>query len=202
MIHFLFDLVAIVPGPLLLRSGPGHHADGKEEAMFELGSPLWVIVSRSVLVYLAVFLGLRLAGKRELGQMTVFDLVVVLLISNAVQNAMVGPDLSVQGGIVAAATLLGLDRLAATLRLHGGVWGRLIEGTPSVLVEDGQLIEPHLRKERIERSELEMVLREHGLESLESVRLAVLETDGSISIVPRTSSMVRTRKHVRQMRRR
>jgi uncharacterized membrane protein YcaP (DUF421 family) len=202
MIHFLFDLVAIVPGPLLLRSGPGHHADGKEEAMFELGSALWVIVARSVLVYLAVFLGLRLAGKRELGQMTVFDLVVVLLISNAVQNAMVGPDLSVQGGIVAAATLLGLDRLAATLRLHGGAWGRLIEGTPSVLVEDGQLIEPHLRKERIERSELEMVLREHGLESLESVRLAVLETDGSISIVPRTSSMVRTRKHVRQMRRR
>ncbi len=130
--------------------------------MFVMGTPAWGIVVRTLLVYLAVFLGLRLAGKRELGQMTVFDLVVILLIANAVQNAMVGPDVSVQGGILAAIVLLAANWLVAFLRLHRGVWGRLIEGTPTVLIENGDLIEPHLRKERVEREELEMVMREHG----------------------------------------
>jgi uncharacterized membrane protein YcaP (DUF421 family) len=169
--------------------------------MFEMGTDAWVIVVRSALVYLALFLGLRLAGKRELGQMTVFDLVVVLLIANAVQNSMVGPDFSVQGGILAAVVLLVLNRVVALLRLQGNRWGRLIEGTPTVLIEDGELIQPHLKKEGMERQELEMVVREHGIESLEKVKLAVLETDGSVSIVPMTSPVVRTRKHVRQVRR-
>jgi len=169
--------------------------------MFEMGTDAWAIAARSAIVYLALFLGLRLAGKRELGQMTVFDLVVILLIANAVQNSMVGSDFSVQGGILAAVVLLVLNRVVALLRLQGGRWGRLIEGTPTVLVEDGELIQPHLRKEGMERQELEMVVREHGIESLEKVKLAVLETDGSVSIVPMTSPVVRTRKHVRQVRR-
>jgi uncharacterized membrane protein YcaP (DUF421 family) len=170
--------------------------------MFEMGTDAWVIVARSAIVYLALFLGLRLAGKRELGQMTVFDLVVILLIANAVQNSMVGADFSVQGGVLAAAVLRVLNRLLALLRLRGTRWGRLIEGTPTVLVEDGELIEPHLRKEGMERQELEMVVREHGIESLSKVKLAILETDGSVSIVPEASPVVRTRKHVRQVRRR
>jgi len=169
--------------------------------MFEMGTQAWAIGARSALVYLALFVGLRLAGKRELGQMTVFDLAVVLLIANAVQNSMVGPDFSVQGGILAAGVLLILNRAVALLRLQGGRWGRLIEGTPTVLIEDGELIEPHLRKEGMEREELEMVVREHGVDSLAQVRLAVLETDGSVSIVPMASQVVRTRKHVRQVRR-
>jgi uncharacterized membrane protein YcaP (DUF421 family) len=166
--------------------------------MFEMGTEAWVVVVRTALVYAGVVVGLRLAGKRELGQMTVFDLTVVLLIANAVQNAMVGPDLSVQGGLLAAVTLLIVNRALAALRVHGA-WGRLIEGTPTVLVEDGQPIDPHLRRERLE---LEMVVREHGIQDLAGVKLAVLETDGSISIVPATASVVRTRKHVRQIRRR
>lgn len=170
--------------------------------MFEMGTTAWAIVARSALVYLAVFAGLRLAGKRELGQMTVFDLVVVLLVSNAVQNSMVGPDFSIQGGILAALVLIALNRAVALLRLRGGRWGRLIEGTPTVLVEDGELIEPHLRREGLEDAEIEMVVREHGIDSLGDVKLAVLETDGSISIVPMASRVVRTRKHVRQIRRR
>ena len=169
--------------------------------MFEMGTEAWVVVVRTALVYTGVVVGLRLAGKRELGQMTVFDLTVVLLIANAVQNAMVGPDLSVQGGLLAAVTLLIVNRALAALRVHGA-WGRLIEGTPTVLVEDGQPIDPHLRRERLERQELEMVVREHGIQDLAGVKLAVLETDGSISIVPATASVVRTRKHVRQIRRR
>jgi uncharacterized membrane protein YcaP (DUF421 family) len=170
--------------------------------MFQMGTEAWAVIVRTLLVYAGVFIGLRLAGKRELGQMTVFDLAVVLLISNAVQNSMVGLDFSVQGGLLAALTLLAINRVVAELRLRGGLWGRLIEGTPTVLVEDGQAIEPHLRKEGLEHQELQMVVREHGIEDLREVRLAVLETDGSISIVPMTSPVVRTKKHVRQIRRR
>lgn len=170
--------------------------------MFEMGTDAWAVVLRTLLVYMGVFVGLRLAGKRELGQMTVFDLAVVLLISNAVQNSMVGPDFSVQGGLLAALTLLLVNRGVAELRLRGGPWGRLIEGTPTVLVEDGEAIEPHLAKEGLEDAELRMVIREHGIEDLSGVKLAVLETDGSISIVPTSSPVVRTKKHVRQIRRR
>ncbi len=170
--------------------------------MFRMGTDAWAVVVRTLLVYLGVFVGLRLAGKRELGQMTVFDLVVVLLISNAVQNSMVGPDFSVQGGLIAALTLLVANRAIALARLHGGGWGRLIEGTPTVLVEDGELIEPHLRREGLERQEVEMVIREHGVEALSGVKLAVLETDGSISIVPMGARVVRTAKHIRQTRKR
>jgi uncharacterized membrane protein YcaP (DUF421 family) len=169
--------------------------------MFEMGTEAVAVVARTALVYAGVVAGLRLAGKRELGQMTVFDLTVVLLIANAVQNAMVGPDFSVQGGLLAVLTLLVLNRALTLARLHGA-WGRLIEGTPTVLVEDGQTIDPHLRREGLERQELEMVVREHGIQDLSGVGLAVLETDGSISIVPASAPVVRTRKHVRQLRRR
>ncbi|RPI23197.1 MAG: DUF421 domain-containing protein, partial [Actinobacteria bacterium] len=161
--------------------------------MFDMGTEAWAIAARSAIVYLAVFAGLRIAGKRELGQMTVFDLVVILLVANAVQNAMVGPDFSVQGGILAAFVLIVLNRAVALLRLRGGAWGRLIEGTPTVLIEDGELIEPHVRREGLERTELEMVVREHGVDSIGDVKLAVLEIDGSISIVPMASRVLRTR---------
>lgn len=127
--------------------------------------PAWQIVVRTAVIYLAVFLGLRVMGKRELGQMTVFDFVVVLLIANAVQNAMVGPDTSVLGGVLAAFVLLGINRVISALRMSGGMWGRLLEGTPTVLVQDGEFVEPHLRKEGLDRAELEMAMREHGVDA-------------------------------------
>jgi uncharacterized membrane protein YcaP (DUF421 family) len=168
--------------------------------MFDMATSAWDIALRSALVYVAVFLGLRVMGKREMGQMTVFDLVVILLISNAVQNAMVGRDSSLQGGILAALVLLTANRGVGLLRLRGARWGRLLEGIPTVLVEDGDFIQPHLRKEGLDRGEVEMAIREHGLESVAAVKLAVLETDGSISIVPMTSRVVRTHKHIRQLK--
>ncbi len=168
--------------------------------MFDLGTPLWQIAVRSFLVYLAVFVGLRLMGKRELGQMTVFDLVVVLLIANAVQNAMTGPDFSVQGGILAAFVLLVANRGVAFLRVQRGWWGRLIEGKPTLLVRDGRVIRSALRREEIDRADVEMAAREHGIAALSDVQMAVLETDGSISIVPMGSKVLRGRKHVRQLK--
>ena len=175
-------------------AGPDH-----TEPMTEMATPALQIVARTLLVYAGVLVGLRMMGKRELGQMTVFDLVVIILIANAVQNAMVGADVSVQGGLLAAAVLLVINRAVAALRIHSGVWGRLIEGTPTVLVQDGQFLEAALRKESLERRQVLTAMREHGIESIEQVRLAVLETDGSISIVPRDARMMRTRKHVRQI---
>ena len=161
---------------------------------------LLTVAGRAAIVYIAILIGLRLMGKRELGQMTVFDLVVVLLLANAVQNAMVGADTSVQGGLVAAFVLLAMNRVVAAARLHSGVWGRLLEGSPTVLVQEGQILDAAVRKEGLERAQVEMAMREHGVASVEDVQLAVMETDGSISIVPRGSRMIRTRKHVRQIR--
>ena len=161
---------------------------------------LLTIAGRAAIVYTAVLIGLRLMGKRELGQMTVFDLVVVLLLANAVQNAMVGADTSVQGGLVAAFVLLVINRALAATRLHSGVWGRLIEGSPTVLVQEGQILDAAVRKEGLERTQVEMAMREHGVANVEDVRLAVMETDGSISIVPRDARVIKTRKHVRQIR--
>ncbi len=168
--------------------------------MLSLAIPAWQIVVRTAVIYLVVFAGLRLTGKRELGQMTVFDLVVILLIANAVQNAMVGPDVSLTGGVIAAIALLAVNWAVSQLRLRSRFWGKLLEGTPTVLIEDGEFVAPHLRKEGLERAEVEMAMREHGVESVRDVKLAVLEVDGSISIVPTDSRVIRTRKHIRQFR--
>jgi uncharacterized membrane protein YcaP (DUF421 family) len=168
--------------------------------MFRMTGHAWVIAGRTALVYLGLLVGLRLMGKRELGQMTVFDLVVILLIANAVQNAMTGPDFSVQGGLLAAAVLLVANYLISFLPAHGRVWGRLLGGEPTVLVHNGRFVDRHMRREHVDRDEVLMMIREHGLDSVSEVKLAVLEMDGSISIVPRSSDVFRSRRHVRQFR--
>jgi uncharacterized membrane protein YcaP (DUF421 family) len=152
--------------------------------MFTLTEPIWSIVLRTAAIYVVILFGLRLAGKREIGQMTVFDLVVLLLIANAVQNAMVGQDTSLVGGILAAAVLLILNSLVAQLRMHWPKLRRLVEGTPTLLILRGEVIPDHLRREGIDQETLEAALREHGVNDLNDVEMAVLEIDGSISVVP------------------
>ncbi len=168
--------------------------------MLGFETPAWTIIVRSSVVYLAILVGLRLMGKRELGQMTAFDLVVILLIANAVQNAMVGPDTSLPAGLLSAFVLFGANKLVGVLRLRSRRWGGFVGGTPTVLVENGQFVMPNLQKEGLEGSEVEMAMREHGIASITEVQLAVLETDGSISIIPNDSKVVRTRRHIRQFR--
>lgn len=170
--------------------------------MFHLGTPLWQIVVRSVLVYAGVLIVLRVSGKRELGQVTIFDLVLILLIANAVQNAMVGPDSSLEGGLLAAAVLVVCNLGVALLRARGGPWDRLIEGTPTVLVSQGEFVERNLKREHVDREDVMRIVREHGVDEVADVKLAVLETDGSISIVAGRSKVVRSRRRVRQIRRR
>ncbi len=139
------------------------------------------IVLRTGVIYLLVLIGVRLSGKREVGQMTPFDLTLLLLLSNSVQNAMTGPDTSLLGGAVAACTLLTLNYLVANVSGSNRRLRRLIEGEPSLLVHDGKVIESHMARERVSMDELHRALREHGINSCDQVALAVLEVDGSIS---------------------
>ncbi len=152
--------------------------------MLTLAIPAWNIVLRTAAIYLVILIGLRLAGKREIGQMTVFDLVVLLLLANAVQNAMVGPDTSLAGGILASVVLLILNAVVARLRLRWPRLRRIVEGLPTLLVLHGEVIADHLRREGLDQETLEAALREHGVANLSDVEMAVLETDGSISVVP------------------
>jgi uncharacterized membrane protein YcaP (DUF421 family) len=158
------------------------------------------IVIRTLIIYFVILLGLRLSGKREIGQMTVFDLVVLLLIANAVQNAMVGPDTSLTGGIVAALVLLLVNAAVARVRLRWPRLRRLVEGTPTLLVLHGETIPEHLRREGIDEETLLAALREHGVAELSGVEMAVLEIDGSISVVPIGESTQRVKKPLKYLR--
>ncbi len=169
--------------------------------MFDLDVNGWSIVARTVIVYGALLVGLRMAGKRELGQMTPFDLVVILLIANAVQNAMVGPDTSVTGGLIAAAVLVTANYGLAMARERAPFLRRAVEGTPTLLINDGKFVTEHLRREGLDEAIVLMAIREHGIADVGDVRMAVLETDGSISIVPSEAGSLRTRKHSRFVRR-
>jgi uncharacterized membrane protein YcaP (DUF421 family) len=151
--------------------------------MWLTGVPALQILIRCVVIYLFVLAGLRLTGKREIGQMTPFDLVLILLIANAVQNAMVGPDTSLAGGLVAAAALFVLNFLFGKFVQRSRPLASLVKGHATLLVNRGVLLDSHLQKEGISREDLMAALREHGVACLDDVRLAVLEVDGTISVL-------------------
>ena len=150
-------------------------------AFFPGSHVLLQIALRTGAIYLLVLIGVRLSGKREVGQMTPFDLTLLLLLSNSVQNAMTGPDTSVIGGAVAAGTLLVLNYLVADISGTNRRFRRWIQGQPSLLVHDGMPIEEHMAREHVSMDELHRALREHGIKGMDQVALAVLEVDGSIS---------------------
>src|SRR2546426_6225070 len=145
------------------------------------GHALIEIALRTAVIYAVVLVGVRLSGKREVGQMTPFDLTLLLLISNAVQNAMTGPDTSLLGGLIAASTLLLLNYLIAEVSGGNRRFRKFVQGQPSLLVHDGEIITSHMAKEHVSMDELQRALREHGIASYHDVALAVLEVDGSIS---------------------
>ena len=139
------------------------------------------IALRTAAVYAVVLLGIRLSGKREVGQMTPFDLALLLLISNAVQNAMTGPDTSLAGGVVAATVLLVLNYFIADLSGINRRFRKFIEGEPTLLIHDGSIIAAHMAREHVSMDEIQRALREHGIAQYQDCALAVLEVDGSIS---------------------
>lgn len=158
--------------------------------------PPWELVLRSVIIYLALLLALRLFGKREVGQFTLYDLVLVLLVANAVQPAMTGPDSSLSGGLLIIVTLV-LVNLGIALLDRNRIFHRLFEPQPSVIIRDGHYLPDRLRREGVSEDECETAIREHGVEGVSGVRLGVLEPDGSISIVPMEDQVSRTKRRVR-----
>jgi|SRR6185295_9252949 uncharacterized membrane protein YcaP (DUF421 family) len=151
----------------------------------EIGSSLAEVVLRTAIVYLFLVAALRLSGKREVAQMTVLELVVILVISDAVQNSMVGDNTSVYGGLIAVVTLLTLDFLLRTLSRRSKKVRDVIEGEPRLIVRDGRLLRHAINEEGLQVEDVQAAVREHGLSRVEDVRYAVLETNGTISVIPR-----------------
>ncbi len=151
--------------------------------MFVLGLPLLEKVLRPVIVYLFLVVALRLAGKRELAQLNPFDLVVLLTLSNTVQNAIIGNDNTVTGGLIGAATLLALNHVVVRFLYGHKRVDRLVEGDPDVLVEDGKIKPARLKEELITVSELEAAAHRQGFASLADVERAVLEPGGTLAFV-------------------
>ncbi len=146
-------------------------------------NPYIEIILRTITVYVAIVLGIRLFGKKEISQLSITDLVFILLISNAVQNAMVGEGASLEGGLIAAATLFVANFVFKNLLFKSKKFSRLMQGEPMVLVYKGVVRHQNMASEKITMDELEATLREHGLTDTEKVELAVLEIDGNISVV-------------------
>jgi uncharacterized membrane protein YcaP (DUF421 family) len=151
--------------------------------MFTTWATALQIVARTGAVYLLVLIGVRLTGKREVGQMTPFDLTLLLLLSNSVQNAMTGPDTSLAGGAVAAVVLLSLNYLVAELSGINRRFRRIVQGSPSLLIHDGELLMDHMQREHLTTDEVMRSLREHGIGSVGEVAIGVLEVDGSLSFL-------------------
>ena len=168
--------------------------------MFHLGTPLWEIVVRTAAVYSVVLVGLRVFGKRQLGQMSIGDLVMILLIANAVQNAMVGTDTSLLGGLVAAVTLLIMNFVVVRAITRSPMGERLFQGGPTLLVKDGAYVLENIRREGLAPDEVDMAIREHGIDAASGVRVAYLEPDGTISVIPIEAQVLRGRRKVRRVR--
>jgi uncharacterized membrane protein YcaP (DUF421 family) len=146
-------------------------------------------IVRPLVVYFFLLIAFRIAGKRELGQMTPFDLIVLLTISNVLQNAMIGPDNSLTGGLIGGLTLFVANGLIGRLTLHFPHIATLLEGEPTLLIEDGRILTRNLRREVMTRTELERAIRKHGLDpeaDLPLIRRALLEQDGTVTIIPKS----------------
>jgi uncharacterized membrane protein YcaP (DUF421 family) len=154
--------------------------------MFEIGAPIAEKILRPILVYFFLIIGLRLAGKRELAQVNAFDLIVLLTLSNTVQNAIIGNDNSVSGGFIGAATLLALNHgLVRFLHRHRKL-DRLLEGRPDILMRNGKIEMHNLDRELITKAELVAAAHKQGISSLKDVERCVLEPNGTISFIQKS----------------
>lgn len=153
--------------------------------MWNMNVPWWEFVLRGVVVYVFLLVFLRLTGKRQTGQYAPFDLVLLLILSNAVQNSMNAGDNSLVGGLISAATLIGCHVVLAQLTFRFAWMERLIDGSPQVLVQQGQVNTDLMRKELLSTDDLEAALRASGCLHLHEVERATIETNGQITVVLR-----------------
>lgn len=141
------------------------------------------IIASTAVIYLFVVVALKVFGKTEIAQLSVIDLVFIMLLGNAVQNAMVGTDATLTGGLVAATTLFVMNFAFKRLLFYVPGFARLVQGGPITLVRDGVVDERNLRHSLLTRDELDEALREHGIEDVADVDYALLEADGNISVM-------------------
>jgi len=153
--------------------------------MFVLGLPVLEKILRPIIVYIFLIIGLRLSGKRELAQLNPFDLIVLLTLSNTVQNAIIGDDNSVTGGIIGAASLLAINYLVVRFLYDHRKLDQVVEGSPDILIENGKVHEHRLKKELITKEELAAAARKQGFDSLSEVQQCVLEPGGTLSFTAR-----------------
>lgn len=145
--------------------------------------PILNVAVRSLCVYFFMVIAIRLFGKNQLSQLNAGDVVLLLLISNAVQNAMVGPDTSLQGGLIAALVLFVANFILKRLMFSSRSFESFMEDEPVILIKDGVINHIALNRVKITQDELEEAIREHGVEKIENVKISVLEVDGNISVV-------------------
>ena len=153
--------------------------------MFNIAVPWWELVIRSVVIYIFLIVLLRITGKRQVGQLAPFDLVLLLVLSNAVQNSMNAGDNSLVGGMIAATTLIAMNYVVAMLTFRSKKAEALIEGRPQVLIHNGKLFESVLTDARMTHHELNAALRQAGCLSMEDVHCAMLENNGAVSVIPK-----------------
>jgi len=153
--------------------------------LFQLDVPIIEKIIRSVAVYAFLLVVFRMAGKRQLAQINTLDLIVLLTISNTVQNAIIGPDNSLLGGLIGAAALVGINALLIHFLYKKPELSKLIEGTPTTLMEKGKLVEAHLKSEEITKQELLETAQQQGYASLDELETITLETSGNLSFIPR-----------------
>ena len=156
--------------------------------MWTLSVPWWELIVRALIVYVLLIGLLRVSGKRQIGQLAPFDLVLLLVLSNAVQNAMNGGDNSVLAGIISAVALIGLNFIAGYLTFRSKRLERLIEGQPEVIIHNGKLFEKVMARAQLTHHELNAALRQAGCLSVADVHCAILENNGSITVTQRSTN--------------
>ena len=152
-----------------------------------LAMPWWHYALRAVLVYAAVLVLLRLAGKRTLSDFSPFDLIVLILLGEAMQNALIGGDDSIAAALLVATTLVAIHHAMAFLTSRFGRLESLVEGEPTLLVRDGRVLKRALARERVAMADLEEALRRNGLATPTDAQSAVLETNGEITVIPKST---------------
>ncbi len=170
--------------------------------MWQLGTPPLELVARTAIVYVLFFSALRLFGKREIGQFTIPDLALVLIAANALQPAVTGPDQSIPGAVIIVLTIFFLNRLVSELRVRIPFVRRVLDFGPTVVGRDGHWYLPVLAREGLDLADVTAALREHGLDDVAELKVATLEEDGSISIIPKEGGTVhRGTRRIRQFKR-
>jgi uncharacterized membrane protein YcaP (DUF421 family) len=153
--------------------------------MFDMQAPWWEFVVRAGAVYLALLAMVRISGKRTVGQFTPFDLVVVMLLSEAVSGSITGQDESLTGGLIAAATLIALDVLIAVGSSRSRRFDAVMQGNPVLVGRDGVIYEDVLKRQRVPRSDIDKALRDADCE-IDDMRMAIIEADGNINIMKKS----------------